>query len=122
MLQRIRTALVLLSAVVCIGSAFLAVRSCFRSDQAGLTVRQSRLWLTVLDAQLIIALDPAVVLPPSFDTYDAAKVRPAADTVWPNMTGIRPLGIGWNMTGTQDERLILPLWLLPLLTAIPPVV
>ena len=60
--------------------------------------------------------------PPSFVQFplDAARLRPAVDNVWRRLRGIRALGVGWNMTGVQDEWLILPLWLLPLLTAIPP--
>lgn len=121
MLERVRSALALMCVVVCVGSAAWMARSCFRSDQAGLSVGQGRLWLTTIDAKLVIAWDPSAILPPSFDTYDTASLRLALDTVWSNMSGIRALGIGWNMTGSQDERLILPLWLLPLLTAIPSV-
>ena len=119
--KRVANVLTLLCAVVCVTSALWVVRSRFRVDQAGLTIGQGRLWLTVIDAQVIVAWDSSALLPPSFDSFDAARLRPAADSVWPRMRGIRALGIGWNTTGAMDERLILPLWLLALLTAIPPV-
>ena len=121
MRKRIANVLGLLCAVVCVTSALWVVRSCFSSDQAGVSIGQGRLWLATIDAQLIVAWDPSAVLPPSFDSVDAAGLRPALDTVWSGLRGIRALGIGWNLTGLQDERLILPLWLLPLLTAIPSV-
>ena len=120
--RRLTNGLTLLSAVVCVGSLLLLGRSWFRSDQVGVSIGQGRLWLTVIEAQIIVAWDPSAVLPPSFESYDAARMRPARDWVWRrSLTGIRALGVGWNLTGSQDERLILPLWLLPLLTAIAPV-
>ena len=124
--KRVANALTLICAVVSVTAALWAVRSYFRADQAGLSVGQGRLWLTVIDAQIIAGWDPSVglppaSLPPSFDSFDAARLRPAVDSVWPRLRGIRALGIGWNTTGALDERLILPLWLLALLTAIPPV-
>jgi hypothetical protein len=122
MLQRARNALTLLSAAVCVIAAIWVGRSYFRMDQVGVSIGQGRLWLTTLDAQVIIAWDaPNAPVRPFFQSYDASKMRPAAALLWSRLRGIRALGVGWNLSGTQDERLVLPLWLLALLTAIPPV-
>ena len=125
--KRVVNGLTVLSAAVCLLSLILVARSCFRADQAGFAAGRARLWFSAIDAQLIVAWDPSAVFPASFvvpalfDSYDAARLRPAFDTVWPRMTGIRALGIGWNLSAAMDERAILPLWLVPLLTAILPV-
>jgi hypothetical protein len=126
MMKRSRNVLTVLSAVVFALSLMLAVRSCFRTDQAGAFIGRGRLWLVTVDAQLAVVWDPSAAPPlatlsPSFESHDAAKLRPVLDTVWPRMTGIRALGIGWNVRESMDERLILPLWLVPLLSAILPI-
>ena len=121
MLNRARSALALLSAVVCVGSALLVGRSFFRTDQAGISIGPGRLWLGAIDAQLVVAWDPSAVLPASFISRNASDMRPALDALWGGLSGVRPLGVGWNLTGAIDERAVLPLWLVPLLAAVAPV-
>src|SRR5688500_6676803 len=119
--KRVANVLTLFCAVVCVTAALWVVRSYFRADQAGISIGQGRLWLSVIDAQIVAGWDPSAVLPPSVDSLDAARLRPVLDAVWRRLRGIRALGVGWSMTGVQDEWGVLPLWLIPLLTAIPPV-
>src|SRR5688500_18404303 len=59
--------------------------------------------------------------PFQYFSRSAREVRPQLDRLWRSEArGIRPLGLGWG-TANSLTYLILPLWLLPLLTAIPPV-
>jgi len=56
----------------------------------------------------------------SFDYYSnsAKDYRPVLDQIWDNVPGVRWLGVGWR--GGWFKVVILPLWLVPVLTAILP--
>jgi hypothetical protein len=112
--RRIANGLTLLSAVVCAGSAMLVGRSWFRVDMVNVPIR---LRAVTVDGQLLLMHGP--YLRASYETGHAAWIRPHVDDVWGDLRGVRWLGVGWGTSGVKV--LILPFWLLPLLTAIPPV-
>ena len=118
--KRIANGLTLLSAVVCVGSAMLVGRSLFQADEFFVPLGQEGgLWMGTLDGQLMLGSDPSTF---NFEhlSFPAWEGRRELDDSWRELTGIRWIGIGW---GKLRDRafLILPLWLVPLLTAIPPV-
>jgi hypothetical protein len=121
--KRLANGLTLLSAVVCVGSAMLVGRSFFRSDFVRVPVgNENECGAGTSPGQLVIWHDPV----PSYlryDSADPATTRKDLDEIWPELTGIRWIG-GWGRydfgAGIEDV-VILPLWLLPLLTAIAPV-
>ena len=127
MLRRIANALTLLSAVVCVGSAMLVGRSFWRADQVWTTGRVQASIGTV-DGLVILSVvynrEADGVEVGGFRTHDSAQLRTPSAAMLRRMKGVRWLGVGfthspgWPVTITE---LILPLWLLPLLTAIAPV-
>ena len=118
--KRIANGLTLLSAVVCVGSAMLVGRSWFRMD--GLAIPTSEEGCVVFascDAQLVVWNVP-LPQPPGFSTAPVGIFRYTLEGIWGRLAGVRWLGVGAGAIGAQTF-VILPLWLLPLLTAIPPV-
>ena len=79
-----------------------------------------------VDGQLLLLWAPG---PKSFEfgyDYDgesARSFRPGLDQIWAGVRGIRWLAIGWGTSriGLNATIVILPLWLVPILAAIPPV-
>ena len=119
--KRIANGLTLLSAVVCVGSALLVVRSFFLADSLYVPIGPARCCVAVTIDGAVMLLHELSFGGFSHSTGSAAEVRSeTSDAIWNGLTGIKRLGIGWGyLIGTQI--LVLPLWLLPLLTAIPPV-
>ena len=122
--KRATNALTLLSVVVCVGSAMLVGRSFFRVD--ALTVpmgQQNSGGASTVNGTLMLSHGP---LPQQFRFWSPpiAASREVHDVIWRRLGGVRWLGIGWGSIGYpphSQQFIILPLWLLPLLTAIGPV-
>ena len=120
--KRLANGLTLLSAVVCVLSAMLVGRSVFRMDSVFLPLGRERGGsIHVMDGRLFVARFPHGA-DYDYESRTTAEVRPTLNWVWASRPGIPWLGIGWHGPDTYGYRyLVLPLWLLPLLTAIPPV-
>ena len=101
--KRLANGLTLLSAAVCLGSAMLVGRSMFAEDV--MTLYSARLEAATINGQIVVKEDR---YPWAFPD----PVLSGMEEAW--------LGIGWG-TCARGKYVILPLWLLPLLTAIPPV-
>jgi hypothetical protein len=126
--RRLLHVLTILSAVICVGSLLLVVRSFIRMDTVGFpTGTTSACGVFSLDGQVNLwhERDDDGGSYAFFHSSKPASVsrRFFSDELWSGdsrITGIRWLGIGWgNVDGSKF--LVLPLWLLPLLTAILPV-
>ncbi len=120
--RRVANALTLLSAVVCVGSLLLLVgRSFFLADTATVRIATTGAGAAVFtgDGHLGLACGPFAR---NFGHHSRSVSgwRQAYQATWTGVSGIKWLGIGWVM-GPRGALLILPLWLLPLLTTIPPV-
>jgi len=117
--------LTLASAVICSGSLLLVVRSVFRADVIEATTNgypYASAGMATVNGQFWLLWSP--VLPFDrpytwrYDVERAATVRPRLNQHWSKVWGIRWVGIGCGMS--PYRILILPLWILPVLTAIPP--
>jgi len=115
--KRIANGLTLLSAVVCVGSALLVGRSFFLSDVLEVSVWKSRGCRAVAIGGILVLDDMPYSPGLRYRTRSAARIGKQHDALWRSSEGIRWLSLGWR----AGEWLILPLWLLSLLTAIPPV-
>jgi hypothetical protein len=118
--KRIANGLTLLSAVVCVGSALLVGRSWFRFDSVIVPIGgENVFWAATCQGQMLLShfQDPAASLE---HISDELPPRDEVDRLWRDLRGVRWAGIGWG-SYKGEKVLILPLWLLPLLTAIPPV-
>ncbi|HEV2293203.1 MAG TPA: hypothetical protein VGR35_05065 [Tepidisphaeraceae bacterium] len=119
--RRLANGLTLLSAVVCVGSAMLVGRSFWRVDtvtvpvgrttQGAIAAAEGQLWLIGVRARTSFSYEELEYTP---------SLRSEIGSIWGELHGIRWLGSGYGRYG-GTTYLILPLWLLPLLTAIPPV-
>ncbi|HEV2296468.1 MAG TPA: hypothetical protein VGR35_21670 [Tepidisphaeraceae bacterium] len=114
--------LTLLSAVVCVLSLMLVVRSTVRGDMLELRLSSTTtVGAVTLDGQALLWRGRYSSNPRSFyNSQDAASLRPRQDEIWDAVSGIPWLGVGWGIAAPHYV-VILPLWLLPLLTAIAPV-
>ncbi|HEV2295258.1 MAG TPA: hypothetical protein VGR35_15505 [Tepidisphaeraceae bacterium] len=118
--SRLANGLTLLSAVVCVGSAMWVGRSMFVADIVGLPVEKNNGCLGVtIHAQMWLVLDWST-REFFYSSRRAAELGADEEEIWSAAWGIQWLGLGWGSIGKQTF-LILPLWLLPLLTAIAPV-
>jgi hypothetical protein len=123
--KRLLHVLTFASAVVCAGSFLLVVRSFFRVDVVEAITNgypSAFAGVATVNGQFCLASSPAIPLDQSYQwNYEverAATIRPRLDEYWSNMWGVRWVGIG---CGTSPYRiLVLPLWIVPILTAIPP--
>jgi hypothetical protein len=112
----------LVSAVVCVLSLGLVGRSFYRAD-----VMVAPIWQA--SEHVVFALDGKVVLTQVSRTYDRwtcfsvhpSGYRELVESFWRKVAGIRWLGIGWGGTAGWWNILILPLWLVPVVTAVLPV-
>jgi hypothetical protein len=125
MRKRLWNGLALLSAVVCVVSLLLVGRSVVRHDSVGMPLGQNYVTAFSIDAQLWLQFWLAYVpfreaYELNYDSGSAADVRPALADRRQVMSGLPWLGLGWGSDG-WGKYLLLPLWLLPLVTAIPPV-
>jgi hypothetical protein len=118
--KRIANGLTLLSAVVCVRSALLVGRSWFRVDLVGTPLGQGHGGAYTLDGRLFLWQSRRV--PEFFHYYhseSAERLRYGLSTSWREIARVPWLSLGWH--NGEPRCLVLPLWLLPLLTAIPPV-
>jgi hypothetical protein len=120
MRQRLWNGLTLLSAVICLGSLLWVGRSVVLCDWVDVPLGQScSVVARSIDAQLWLGYAPFPV-DLNYGSDSAADARPAFATVRQDLSGLPWLGIGWRIDGPW-KYLVLPLWLLPLVTAILPV-
>ena len=109
--------LTLVSAIICLGSLGLMGRSFSRADILRLPIGQSGgCWATIIYGQLRL-WDPDEPLGFAHYVQDAAASN---SSYWRTLSGMPWLGIAWNGRAGPNA-MILPLWLVPLLTAILPV-
>ncbi len=120
--NRAMKGLTLLSAVVCLLSLLLVGRSVFCLDALSVPIAPRRGYsASILDGQLRLWNHDGTSF--GYRSYPAAVWRRGESVRWQHdIAGVRWV-IGWGSHGLLDQFrfLILPLWLLPLLTAIPPV-
>jgi hypothetical protein len=128
MRQRLWNSLTLLSAVVCVPSLLLVGRSVVRYDWVGMPLGQNYVAAFSTDAQLWLTCVPKTLHLPfgkdyelEYRSFSAADARSELADSRQSMSGLPRLGIGWGTRGSSLRIVLLPLWLLPLLTAIPPV-
>jgi hypothetical protein len=119
MRRRVINALTLVSAVVCVGSALLVGRSFFRVDVVRVPASPGSVGATAFDAKLILWESP-IPGDRRYFTEDVTEYRSAVAKVWNDITGIHWLAVGWG-SSIGGNYLILPLWLVPIVTAILPV-
>ena len=110
----------LLSAVVCVGSAMLVGRSFFRVDRLTFPVAdESNGWAATVSGYVLAVFNDR---PPrgafKYDTFGVDVFYHVRDW-FEDRSGV-PWLVAWDTRGWA-VMLVLPLWLLPLLTAIPPV-
>ncbi len=128
--RRIANALTLVSAVVCVLSAMGVGRSFFCGYQVW-TQGQIQASVAVIDGLLINSTyvsDVGVTSWGGSMAIDAAALRPKTSAMLRRISLVPWLGLGFNFAGGSGAvgspsitEVILPLWLLPLLTAIAPV-
>ena len=129
--KRIANALTLLSAVVCVGSALLVAGSWLWVNAVTIPLEGGRsaigayaidgrlhLWHNRIGLRRFQRLGAYFQF--SHQTASAAQLRLGQGQSWREMARVRWLSIGWYITG-GPKMVVLPLWLLPLLTAIAPV-
>ena len=114
--KRIANGLTLLSAVMCVGSAMLVGRSWLRADSVYVPIGQASVGVAITVDGTVMLLHAT-----SFRAFGFGYASETYDGLWQRLTGIRWLGFGWGSLPVGITVLVLPLWLLPLLTAIPPV-
>src|SRR5262245_32799279 len=126
MSRRTLHVLTLASAVICVASLVLVARSVFRVDViealtsgypyagGGMATVNGQCWLVWHFGSR--PLDNRYHL--NYQTERTPAIRPRLDQLWSQAWGVRWLGVG---AGTSPQRvLILPLWLVPIVTAILP--
>jgi hypothetical protein len=119
MRRRVVNVLVLVSAVVCVLSLMLVGRSVFRSDQLAVPIGQNNtFWAATIDGQLVLWHVSGYLL--EYFSTSTAEERPDVDNLWKGLTGIRWLGIGWG-SPFGWKVVVLPLWVVPIVTAVLPV-
>jgi hypothetical protein len=122
--KRIANGLTLLSAVVCVGSLALLTRSRFRVD--GVTIpfnERAAMGAYTVDGRLLLwhqRFAKPTYARILYSNENAAQLRLGQGEFWREIAKIRWLSIGWYAT-KRHKFIMLPLWLFPLLTAIPPV-
>ena len=111
--------LVLMSAVVCALSLMLVVRSFFRADIVDLPLGSDiGAGVATIDGKVLIVL---IEGPPRF-SYETHRTQPSSE-LRVFLAGLIDHGISWLGIGWGDvwaDCVLLPLWLVPLLTAIAP--
>jgi hypothetical protein len=116
--KRARNALTLLSAVVCVLSLGFMVRSFFRLDHAGMSISRLDAYITTHNGLLTLAGGQHVALHPVGPYYKSMESAWAPGFRGPLWKDLITLRLDWGRED-GDTVLVLPLWLLPLLTAIP---
>ena len=120
MRRRVMKILTLVSAIICVGSLLLVGRSFVVFDFVGAPFGQRDLCgAGTIDGQLILLHERRPVQFYYFN-QSARSQRREMEPVWQNLNGVRWLGVGWGSAFGEDF-LILPLWLVPMVTAILPV-
>jgi hypothetical protein len=129
----------LVSAVVCVLSLGLVGRSFFRMDQVRFPIagneqsyfpddydadQRKRHFLCIgstMDGRMTLEFIPAY-RSWGYASARTGEVRPLINRSFgQHMTGIRWLGIGWGTTIEGISFVLLPLWLVPVVTAVLPV-
>ncbi len=129
--KRLANGLTLLSAVVCVASAMLVGRSFYREDQVYSYNAQNHVVAQTAYGQLFLRHHhPTFASKTPWWSWSVSH-RPVVskrdlahlDSLWGNFPGVRWV-ICWGSFGAWERVrfVVLPLWLLPLLTAIAPVV
>ena len=118
--RRIANGLTLLSAVVCLGSALLVGRSFVWHDEISVPLNESsHVEVLICEGLLFLARSPDSN---SF-SHISARTTPGIRTLIYDVVGRAngvPWVFGWGYVHVPNT-VLLPLWLLPVLTAIPPV-
>jgi hypothetical protein len=122
----------LISAVVCVLSLMLVVRSFSVADWVHVpTGQRSACGAGSVNGILMLSYIPSARFHGhpvdraespliEYAQEHAATMRPWSAELWEELIGVRWFGIGWGNT-RGAYILILPLWLVPLLTAVLPV-
>jgi hypothetical protein len=118
--------LTLASAVICVGSLILVGRTFFRADRVIIKTGQGVSWAEALDGQLLLEdYRYNYPTPPlAFTAYDATSRRRMLRARWVGgeIKGVRWIGFGFDVTSNPAMKvLVLPLWPVPILTAILPI-
>jgi hypothetical protein len=115
----------LISAVVCVQSLGVVVRSFFRLDGVWAQVRREHgIKAVTLDGRLWLSVEPYPLGYTAYFVDEAAANREFYDWMWGELSGVRWLGIGWgNASSARGDyyTVVLPLWLVPIVTAVLPV-
>ena len=118
--KRIANGLTLLSAVVCGGSLLLLGWSLFRYETLTLPIGpDTSVGIGAIDAQLLLWHGRGSGGLHRY-SLSADSARPGLDLLWRALKGIRGLHIGWG-SYAMHRVLVVPLWLIPVLTAVVPV-
>jgi hypothetical protein len=123
MRRRVVNVLAVVSAVVCVLSLAVVGRSFFWLDSVVVPTGQNNsCGVQTMDGQLVL-MHVRYRLDLHYSSTRTAEERPVYDEMWQRLTGIRWLGMGWERSRPFSGRktLILPLWVVPIVTAIPPV-
>jgi hypothetical protein len=120
MRRRVVNVLAGVSAVVCVLSLGVVGRSFFWSDALWVPIGQNNACgAGTFDGQVMLGHAPHSRRFEYF-SESASEGGPALNVLWRDMTGIRWLGIGWG-TPLGYTILILPLWVVPIVSAVLPV-
>jgi hypothetical protein len=120
MRRRVVKIVTLVSAIICVGSLLLVGRSFVRVDVVGGPLGQSSSGgITSIEGELVLWYD---VYHQPFGYFSATpgELRHIQYLLWADIQGIRWLSVGWGVSG-GERVLVLPLWLMPIVTAILPV-
>ncbi|MDQ3441335.1 MAG: hypothetical protein M3478_13400 [Planctomycetota bacterium] len=127
--RRMANVLTLVSAVVCVGSAMVVGRSFFREDQVYSSNAQNHVVAQTTCGQLFLRHHhPTFASKTPWWSWSVSHRRVVSrrdlvdlDFLWGKFPGVRWV-ICWGSFGAWERFrfVILPLWLLPLLTAIAP--
>jgi hypothetical protein len=123
MRRRVVNVLSLVSSVVCVLSLSVVGRSFFRADMVVVPMGQESAFLAHTFEGKVVLGNVDLRLDLEYISGTTAEVRPNYDLMWEQVTGIRWLGVGWggSVGFINYMLLILPLWVVPIVTAIPPV-
>jgi hypothetical protein len=121
MRRRVVKIVTVVSAVVCVGSLLLVGRSFFVGDVVRVPFETYRsCGAASVQGQLIVFRTGWGPHQFAYFRDSTSELGDDLDQTWNGATGIRQLGIGWR-NSDHVLVLILPLWLLPIVTAILPV-
>jgi hypothetical protein len=120
MRRRVVNVLAVVSAVVCVLSLSVVGRSFFWADQVRVPMgQQNTYYARTVDGQLLV-MHISARSELQYSSTSTAEERPTIAATWRAMTRIRWLGIGW-ITHLGTTVVIVPLWPVPIVTAVLPV-